>query len=253
MIEKCYIGSCIPTRTEMNQKKTNKLGWSMGRMQKVNVGREKTDLAGLLRVHKVVGVLFIHANTSEEIMVSQKYSRSKSPFDYITGRKRQSTITFILLTKGHGKSFFSSSRLYAVDLAVDGICDSKSVTYSRWIVNTGGGTLLSLGRPNADPRAKGIRSEWVEKCSTGLIFIPTRMIMSVEYKPCDDRSVFSTREKCIEEKCAVLTETNAMAVKPGSWIRSNADIKYKICNSVVNPSAIIYASGEWDIPKCSNK
>ena len=161
--------------------------------------------------------------------------------------------TFYPTDQGHGKSFFSSSRLYAVDLAVDGICDSKSVTYSRWIVNTGGGILLSLGRPNVDPRAKGIRAEWVEKCSTGLIFIPTRMIMSVEYRPCDDISVFGTGAKCVEEKCVVLTETNDMAVKPGSWIRPNAEIKYKICNSVVNPSVIIDASGEWDIPKCSNK
>jgi hypothetical protein len=56
---------------------------------------------------------------------------------------------------------------------------------------------------------------------------------------------------CVEETCAVLTEINAMAVKPGEGNRPNVEIKYKICNSVVNPSPSIMASGCGTYPNAA--
>jgi hypothetical protein len=70
--------------------------------------------------------------------------------------------------------------------------------------------------------------------------------MIVGYKPYFKSVVF---RMCRRNTCAVLTEISAMKVKPGS---PNVEIVYKTCDSAVNYSVIINASGS-DIPKCSNK
>jgi hypothetical protein len=54
--------------------------------------------------------------------------------------------------------------------------------------------------------------------------------------------MLSRSSECVEETCAVLTETNAMVVKPGEGNTPNAEVQYKICNRVVNPSPSIKAS-----------
>jgi methyl coenzyme M reductase subunit C len=56
---------------------------------------------------------------------------------------------------------------------------------------------------------------------------------------------------CRRKKCAVLTETPVMKVKPGSSITPNAEITYKICNSAVNHSVIIDASGSGTYPNAA--
>ena len=53
---------------------------------------------------------------------------------------------------------------------------------------------------------------------------------------------------CGRNTCSALTETSAMEVKPGSGNAPDVEIQYKICNSVVNPSARIEASGSWTYP-----
>ena len=53
---------------------------------------------------------------------------------------------------------------------------------------------------------------------------------------------------CRRNTCAVLTETSAMTVKPGSGNAPDVEIQYKICNSVVNPFASIEASGGGTYP-----
>ena len=76
--------------------------------------------------------------------------------------------------------------------------------------------------------------------------------MSVGYRPYIN-SVFSAQENVQKEhNVAVLTEMNnktaSMTVNPGSGNTWNAEIKYKICNNVVNPSASIDASGSGTYP-----
>ena len=64
------------------------------------------------------------------------------------------------------------------------------------------------------------------------------MTMSVGYKPYV-KSAVSTTEMCGKEH-AELTEANSkmasMTVNPGSGNTRNAEIRYKICNGMVNPS-----------------
>ena len=66
--------------------------------------------------------------------------------------------------------------------------------------------------------------------------------MIVGYIPCV-KSIFSARVKFWKDTCAVLTETNAITLKPGSGSRPAIAIRYKHCNSVVSPSARIDTSG----------
>ena len=53
---------------------------------------------------------------------------------------------------------------------------------------------------------------------------------------------------CGRKICAVLTETREMTVKPGSGSTPYVEIQYKICNSAVNPSASVAASGSGTDP-----
>src|ERR1700735_1373581 len=106
-------------------------------MRKANVGREiQRTAVDLVNV-------FSKRNTSEEISISQKYSKSKAHCEHrITGPGRQSIPPFISPNKGHYKNLFSSSK--GCINTVVGICVSTSVTYSRWIVSMCRGMLPSL-------------------------------------------------------------------------------------------------------------
>ena len=53
---------------------------------------------------------------------------------------------------------------------------------------------------------------------------------------------------CRRKTYAALTEISAMEVKPGSGNAPDVEIQYKLCNSVVNPSASIEASGSGTYP-----
>ena len=74
------------------------------------------------------------------------------------------------------------------------------------------------------------------------------MIMSVGYK-----HYVKSFQICRRKTCAVLTETLAMKVKPGSCIKPNAKIIYKICNSAVNHSVIYHTSGGVTYPNATIK
>jgi hypothetical protein len=63
--------------------------------------------------------------------------------------------------------------------------------------------------------------------------------------------MLSQSSECAVETCAVLTETNAMVVKPGDGKTPNVEIQYKICNSAVNPSPSIKASGSGTYPNAA--
>ena len=56
---------------------------------------------------------------------------------------------------------------------------------------------------------------------------------------------------CRKNTCAVLTETSAMMVKPRLGNAPDVEIQYKICNSVVNLSASIEASGSGAYPSAA--
>ena len=56
---------------------------------------------------------------------------------------------------------------------------------------------------------------------------------------------------CRRNECAVLTETRAMTVKPGSGNAPEVEIQYKICNSLVNPSVSIEAPGRGTYPNAA--
>jgi hypothetical protein len=73
----------------------------------------------------------------------------------------------------------------------------------------------------------------------------TRMIMSIGYKPCVHSLVLRMHRK---KTCAVLTETPAMKVKPGSRNTPKAKIPYKICDCPVSHSVIIDTSGSGTYP-----
>ena len=53
---------------------------------------------------------------------------------------------------------------------------------------------------------------------------------------------------CRRKTYAVLTDTSAMKVKPGLGNAPDVEIQYKLCNSVVSPSASIEASGSGTHP-----
>ena len=56
---------------------------------------------------------------------------------------------------------------------------------------------------------------------------------------------------CRRKTCAVLTEINAMTVKPGSGNAPDVEIQYKICNCAVNTSASFDASGSETYPNAA--
>jgi hypothetical protein len=74
------------------------------------------------------------------------------------------------------------------------------------------------------------------------------MIMSVGYKPCVQSLVLGM---CRKKAGAVLTETPAMKVKPGSRNTPKAEIPYKICDRPVSHSVIIDASGSGTYPNAA--
>ena len=133
----------------------------------------------------------------------------------------------------------------------------ESFVESRLIVSTPcRGRPPPLGDPTVGTRVNCISGsieslKSIEYCSIGLICLLMRIIMSVGYKPYVE-SVFSVREIVKKETCEVLTETQTMAMKPGSLTNTpNVAIQYKILKSCSEPFGED-ASRSWTYP-CSNK
>ena len=105
------------------------MSWSVGTTRKVEVNPGTSQVYKELKSMEVVDVLFVHANTREE-MSSEKYSKLMVSCEYNTGIVRQLSALFSFhRPKVTARVVFSSSELF-IDTIV-GTCIAESLAYSR--------------------------------------------------------------------------------------------------------------------------
>ena len=105
------------------------MSWSVGTTRKVEVNPGTSQVYKELKSMEVVDVLFVHANTREEMSL-EKYSKLMVPCEYNTGIVRQLSALFSFhRPKVTARVVFSSSELF-MDTIVE-TCIAESLAYSR--------------------------------------------------------------------------------------------------------------------------
>ena len=107
----------------------------------------------------------------------------------------------------------------------DGTCVSESLTYSRSIMSTCCDVLSGTSPGSLIPPA-----EWVEWYSTGLIFMPTRITMSVGYSSCAKSVYFQYPREFVDRKNTSHREEDQDSIHDNAnpWLRQHLERRDQI-------------------------